>query len=115
MTDHAGDTLARLLLERAQSTGRVESLARDFDGIVTSSALVATDDEHDPEGHTIAFERQQIAALLRAARSHLVDLDHAIARFESGTYGICERCGRKIPDERLVALPATRTCISCAV
>ncbi len=105
---------ARLLIERVGTVKQVESLAREFDGIVASAELVATDDEHDPEGHTIAFERQQIAALLRAARAHLVELDDAIARLEVGTYGTCERCRQRITHERLVALPAARTCIRCA-
>ena len=91
------------------------ALARAFDEIVESAEFVATDDEHDPEGHTIAFERQQVAGLLREARSHLVDLDHALAQLGTGQYGTCERCGRPIAIERLLALPATRTCITCAV
>ena len=62
---------ADLLAERARTTAQIEALSRDFDSFVEAAELVATDDEHDPEGHTIAFERQQVAALLRDARSHL--------------------------------------------
>jgi RNA polymerase-binding transcription factor DksA len=93
---------------------QIEALAQEFDGIVAASELVATDDEHDPEGHTIAFERQLVAGLLRDARSHGRDLDDALARVAAGSYGTCESCGRPIGAERLDALPATRTCIDCA-
>jgi RNA polymerase-binding transcription factor DksA len=104
----------RLRAERARIVAQAEALAREFDGIVAAAELVATDDEHDPEGHTIALERQLVAALLRDARSHLRDLDDALARLAAGSYGICESCGRLIGAERLAALPATRTCIDCA-
>lgn len=115
MADPLRDTLARLVQERTSTDGRIASLAKDFDDIVASAELVSNDDEHDPEGHTVAFERQQIAALLQAARAHLSELELAIARVESGTYGTCVRCGQPIGDERLTALPAARTCIACSV
>jgi DnaK suppressor protein len=43
--------------ERAEATAAISALARDFDGIVDAAASAGTDDEHDPEGATIAFER----------------------------------------------------------
>ena len=81
--------------------------------MVASAESVAVDDEHDPEGHTLAWERQQIAALLHAAKVQVAELDDAIRRLESGTYGACEGCGRPIGPERLAALPAVRTCVAC--
>jgi RNA polymerase-binding transcription factor DksA len=75
---------------------------------------VADDDEHDPEGQTIAFERQQVAALLRDARAHLRDLDRAVAHVGAGTYGSCVTCGGPIHPARLAARPATETCVTCA-
>jgi DnaK suppressor protein len=32
---------------------------------------------------------------------------------DAGTYGLCERCGQPIGDERLEALPAARLCMTC--
>lgn len=81
---------------------------------MAASEQVATDDEHDPEGHTIAWERQQVAALLAAAEVRLGDLERAMRRVEDGTYGRCEGCGRKIAGARLEALPTTTTCVVCA-
>ena len=105
---------ARLRAERAATLEQVESLVRDFDGIVESVELVSTDDEHDPEGHTIAWERQQVVALLRAARAHVEALDEALARLDAGSYGTCVACRGPIGVERLAALPAVTTCVSCA-
>ena len=109
------DPRTALPLERVRTSEQIEALARDFDSIVESCESEAYDDEHDPEGHTIAFERQQVAALLRDARSHLVEIDHAIVRLGEGTYGTCELCGGPIAPERLTTRPASRTCVACAI
>jgi DnaK suppressor protein len=104
----------RLLDERAAVLAQIEALTREFDGVVAASQASNADDEHDPEGATIAFERQQVAALLEQARRRLADVDAALSRRESGNYGVCENCGRPIAPERLAARPAARTCIHCA-
>lgn len=97
-----------------KTTARVAMLGRDRDEIVESSALTAPDDEHDPEGTSTAFERAHVQALLEQARTHLADLDLAFERLRDGTYGICARCGRPVALERLMVLPATKTCVVCA-
>lgn len=103
-----------LAAERARTVDQIRSLQSTFDDIVAATEDVSTDDEHDPEGHTIAWERQQTAALLEAARAQLAELDAAIRRVEGGDYGRCEVCGQPIAPERLEALPTTRTCVTCA-
>jgi len=110
-TESARDLLAA---ERASTKARLAALERDFDGIVEASACAATDDEHDPEGGTTAFERQHVAALIGQARGRLADIAQALKRLDAGSYGQCERCGRAIAAERLAARPAALTCISCA-
>ncbi|GII28622.1 TraR/DksA family transcriptional regulator [Planotetraspora mira] len=100
--------------DRERTLERVASLTRDWDAIVQSAALVATDDEHDPEGSSTAFERAHVQSLLDQAQSHLADLDTAMERLNDGTYGVCERCGRPVAVERLKVRPAAKTCITCA-
>ena len=100
--------------ERAAAQAQIEALTREFDEVVAASRSSNADDEHDPEGATIAFERQQVAALLEQARRRLADVEVAIRNVEGGIYGICETCGRPIGAERLAARPAARTCIDCA-
>ena len=104
-----------LLAERDAVRAQIEALRREFDGVVAASRSSNADDEHDPEGATIAFERQQVVALLDAARRRLADVEAALERRETGGYGVCEVCGRPIAAERLAARPSARTCVDCAV
>ena len=89
--DSVGD---RLRVERDQTVERLANLTDDFDAVVAASRDTNADDEHDPEGATIAFERSQIGALVRQARQHLVEIDAATNRLDSGTYGVCEAVWR---------------------
>ena len=107
----AAQELARA---RTEALAQIAALTAEFDEVVAASASSNADDEHDPEGATIAFERQQLAALLEQARQRLADVDAALARAAAGDYGRCVECGREIAPERLAARPQARTCISCA-
>ena len=113
MTGQAG---ARELLaaERADTLERLSGLERELRGIIEASGPAGTDDEHDPEGATVAFERQHVAALIGQARAHLAEIDAAVRRLAEGSYGTCERCGRPIGAARLAARPVATTCIDCA-
>jgi DnaK suppressor protein len=103
-----------LAAERVSTLERLGGLEREFAGIVDSSASANADDEHDPEGATIAFERQHVAALIDQAREHLDAIDAALQRVQDGTYGRCESCGRPIAPERLAARPTATRCVACA-
>lgn len=105
---------ARLEADRADTLARAAALSRDFDGIVAANALIAVDDEHDPEGGTTAFERAHVASLMTQAREHLEELDRALERLAQGQYGVCQGCGEAIPPERLEIRPAATTCVRCA-
>ena len=102
-----------LATARERAIAQLASLEREFGGIVEAARGTSTDDEHDPEGATLAFERQHVAALAQAAREHLADIDAAVARLADGSYGACQTCGQPIGAERLAARPAARTCIGC--
>ena len=110
----AESSRAALRRARAETALLIASLTRDLNGVIDASRSSNADDEHDPEGATIAFERAQVAALLAGARRRLADLDDALGRLDAGTYGRCERCGSPIPAERLAVRPSARTCVHCA-
>ncbi len=103
-----------LAAERVSTLERLSGLEREFSGIVESAGPGGTDDEHDPEGATTAFERQHVAALVSQAREHLTQIDAAMARLAEGSYGRCEDCGQLIGAARLAARPVATRCIGCA-
>ena len=107
---------ARALLDREQQSALslLATLTRDFTGIVDASADSNADDEHDPEGSTIAFERSQVGALIQQAERRIAEIEAGRARVDAGTYGRCEVCGEPIADDRLEARPVARTCVGCA-
>jgi DnaK suppressor protein len=103
-----------LLGERERARERVAALEREFAGLAEAASAAGTDDEHDPEGATLAFERQHAAALLEAAREQVAAAEAALRRLDEGRYGVCERCGEPIGAERMAARPAAATCVRCA-
>lgn len=113
-TEQRAALQARIGEERERATARAVALERDFDDIVTASAEAVRDDEHDPEGATIAFERSQVAALLADARHLLAALDAAEQRLDDPGAGRCERCTGTIAFPRLLARPTATLCVTCA-
>ncbi|MET9268095.1 TraR/DksA C4-type zinc finger protein [Kribbella sp. NPDC003557] len=107
---------ARDLLEaqRREALQRLASLTGDFHEVVAASRDSNADDEHDPEGATIAFERSQVTSLVQQVQQQLAEIEAAFDRLSVGTYGTCENCTQPIPLARLQVRPAARTCITCA-
>jgi DnaK suppressor protein len=110
----APSVLATVRAEHEQLVRQVESLERLVTSMIEASELTSTDDEHDPEGPTIADDQAQAIALLRQARDDHDALVVTRAQLESGHVVICSVCGRSIDQERVAALPTTSRCIRCA-
>jgi DnaK suppressor protein len=104
----------RLEADRRDALVRLRGLTGDYDSVVAASYDDNADDEHDPEGATIAFERSQIGALIQQVRRHLAAIDAAVAKLDAGAYGVCESCGDSIDADRLAVRPASPICIRCA-
>ena len=92
---------------------------------LTSELGVVTTVERDPEaavsfgkrvgdGTTEAVERLNRVGTARELAAMLADVERALAKLEEGTYGICDRCGRLIPEARLEARPWSVLCVECA-
>src|SRR5580692_5446280 len=107
---------SRLNFDRERTLGQIADLEREFTAIVASAAdgSAGGDDEHDPEGATVAFERQHVASLADQARARLAEIDAALRKVTLGTYEICDICDGPIGVERLAARPASLTCVRCA-
>jgi DnaK suppressor protein len=104
----------RLRSDQDATVRRLAALEREHSGIVESAGQSNADDEHDPEGATIAFERQHLSALIGQAREHLAEIEAAMGRLDDGRYGTCSGCGQPIGAPRLAARPTAATCIRCA-
>ncbi len=106
--------VAALEAERADAAAQVRALDRAIAAVVEATAGANTDDEHDPEGATIAFERAQASAVRDRQRARLREVDEALARVAAGRFGTCARCGEPIAPGRLLARPTATLCITCA-
>ncbi|TBN57941.1 hypothetical protein EYE40_11330 [Glaciihabitans arcticus] len=104
----------RLLADRASTLDSVAQLGFDIDSVRHSRRDSSTDDEHDPEGSTLAFEQSQTSALLRQAVHRIDQIDDALGRLDDDSYGSCASCGRSIGYARLSARPYTPHCVTCA-
>ncbi|MFW0794981.1 TraR/DksA C4-type zinc finger protein [Gordonia sp. CPCC 205515] len=106
---------ATLIAERARTLALIDSLSARLKAVIDATADQAADDEHDPEGSTLAVERGELVAQVERSRVRVEEIDGALERLGHGNYGRCENCGKPIDPERLEVLPAARQCIDCAM
>ena len=65
------------------------------------------------EEATESFELEKRLALEKRIKAQLAEVEHALQKFEKGTYGLCDVCGQPIDPERLEALPQANLCMNC--
>lgn len=99
---------------RADVQARLARLDADERALLHDRADGTADDEHDPEGSTLSAEWSRVDALRRGAIAEIAEIDAALRRVGDGTYGVCARCGRRIPDERMQVRPMAELCVACA-
>jgi len=87
--------------------GVVTTVERDPDASVSFGKRVG-------DGTTEAVERLNRVGTARELDAMLRDVDRALQKLEEGTYGICDRCGKLIPEERLDARPWSVLCVEDA-
>ncbi|MDM7829812.1 TraR/DksA family transcriptional regulator [Cellulomonas edaphi] len=107
---------ARALLAalREEALDRARGLRASKTDLVDAARDANVDDEHDPEGATIAFERAQVDALAGDVARRLAEIDAAERRVDEGTYGLCAVDGVPIDPDRLRARPTATTCLAHA-
>lgn len=100
-------------LEAALQSPEMASVADS--SLTDSMSELADVDQHPADMGTETFEREKNYSIRIRLQAELADVERAIERLEQGnTYGLCEICGKPIPDERLEALPGTRYCVEHA-
>ena len=80
----------------------------------TGEILSSSADNHLADTASQTYDRELDEGLEEDAREQLHQVEEALARIESGDYGTCRICGKKIPVERLEAVPWTTLCIDDA-
>jgi RNA polymerase-binding transcription factor DksA len=98
-----------LLEERASYTHQAAALQFEADLLTADREQGDVQfDEESGEGDTLAVERERDLVLSAQARVQIEEIDHALAKLDDGTYGLCEVSGQPIPKERLEAIPWAR-------
>ncbi|WP_426002517.1 TraR/DksA family transcriptional regulator [Paenarthrobacter sp. NyZ202] len=100
--------------ERDRKEALIRALGKDITSVNLARQDSNVDDEHDPEGSTIAFELSQARTLREQSRAGLAQIQAALDRIVAGTYGVCAVCGAEIPEGRLEARPWTPYCVNHA-
>ena len=102
---------ARLESERKRLTEEMEQL---------KTAMRPADERREgspfgkrEEEATESYELERRLTLEKSIREQLASVEHALQKFEDGTYGLCDNCGKPIPPERLEALPQATLCLDC--
>ena len=65
------------------------------------------------EEATQSFELEKRLAIEKQIKENLVDVERALEKFNKGTYGRCDVCGKLIDPNRLEALPYATVCMNC--
>jgi len=108
------DTRQALETERVRNERLLADVERSMRDVSDARLDANSDDEHDPEGATLAWERGSLGAVRDDARERLRLVDAALARLDAGTYGRCAVGGEPIPQGRLDAVPWAATCVAHA-
>lgn len=103
-------TLKALTDERVNLLHQLAELGADRDGEFTGGMDFG--DAFADAGAATA-ERTETMGIVRNLKTHLDDIEAAIARINDGTYGVCSVCGKTIGDDRMAYRPTSGMCVDC--
>ena len=102
---------------------RIDELNGNMDGIrddlnidSKGNASLAQDSVysvHMADAGTDSYEREKGVHLMNRETDYINFLNLALQRIDSGEFGICAVCGKKIPEERMMEVPNATKCVSC--
>jgi DnaK suppressor protein len=95
-----------------------EHLIKELEQLKASAPVIGEAKEGSPygkkeEGAAEAFELEKRLALEKSLMESRNDVEHALDKFEQGTYGQCDSCGKLINVERLEVFPQASLCLNC--
>ena len=111
MTAKFNELRARLEEERQNLTAELEQSKES--GHSTEERREGSPFGKREEAATEAYDFEKRLALEKRWRDQLAEVEHALKKFEEGTYGLCDMCGQHIDPARLEALPLAHLCMSC--
>ena len=106
-----------LLQERERVTKAIGYLHKENPGNIedeTGEVVGTLDSDNYGDTATVTYDRELDYSLEENSETVLREIDAALQRIEDGTYGVCERCGKPIEEERLEAIPWARLCLDDA-
>jgi DnaK suppressor protein len=109
--EELGELRAELKAEAAALRDEIGQAEAEIAARLGGSVAEAGDDEADASSKV--FEREHELSLAYNARELLGQTEHALARIDAGTYGVCESCGKPIGKARLLAFPRAALCVEC--
>jgi DnaK suppressor protein len=110
--DH--EALKKALMTERERLGReIAELDADLSESLEDSSEESPYDQHMAETAAVTLDREIDLTLEENARAAISQIDRALQKLETGTYGSCDKCGRPISDERLKVAPFATLCIEC--
>ena len=107
------DTRAIADVLRARLAGLDEELAA-LTAVPRDPAAAVSFGKRIGDGTTEAIDRMTKVGTAEQLAVIRADVVRALEKIDDGTYGLCDRCGASIPEERLEARPWSTLCVSCA-
>lgn len=102
--------------EKALRAERAELIAQALDLDAEADIKQWRDggfDDDPADTGSANVERERAQSLAIHARRIVVQIDDALARIQAGTFGACQRCGSRIAEARLEAIPYATFCMEC--
>jgi DnaK suppressor protein len=108
------EALKRRLLDERERLGReIAELDADLSESLEDSSEESPYDQHMAETAAVTLDREIDLTLEENARAAIAQIDRALQKLETGSYGRCDKCGKPIGEERLGIAPFATLCIDC--
>lgn len=102
-----------LLQEKSRLQREIDNLQEGIKAGTFDNEGMDSVDQHPADEGSELFEREKNLAVQSTLSRELDQVNIALHKFEEGTYGICEMCGKPIDERRLRAFPAATHDVEC--
>lgn len=106
------DTIKQSLLK--EQIELEKDLKEMEEGDPATAASLAESSEPGTDSY-IADTHTKAVLLESQLKNAQAGIKNALSKIQNGTYGQCEKCGRRIEEDRLLAMPTTTLCLTCSI